>query len=126
MRSLNFVALCRTSSDQGLNPGPVNWEPRVSAIGPSRKSLIHLFLFRTILLVFSFCCAGSLLLLRLFSNCGERGYSLAAVHRLLIAASSIVEHELQSAWASVVVAHGLISCGSWAREHRLSSCGAWA
>ena len=54
------------------------------------------------------------------------GYSLAAVHRLLIAVSSIVEHELQSAWASVVVTRGLISCGSWALEHRLSSCDAWA
>ena len=29
-------------------------------------------------------------------------------------------------WASVVVAHKLISCGSWALEHRLNSCGAWA
>ena len=28
------------------------------------------------------------------------------------------------AWASVVVARGLSSCGSWALEHRLSSCGA--
>ena len=28
--------------------------------------------------------------------------------------------------ASVVVAHGLSSCGSWAPEHRLSSCGARA
>ena len=30
------------------------------------------------------------------------------------------------AWASVVVAHGLSSCGSWALEHRLRSCGARA
>ena len=30
------------------------------------------------------------------------------------------------AQASVVVALGLSSCGSWALEHRLSSCGAWA
>ena len=30
------------------------------------------------------------------------------------------------AWASVVVAHGLSSCGSQALEHRLSSCGARA
>ena len=30
------------------------------------------------------------------------------------------------AWASVVVAHGLSSCGSWALDHRLSSCGARA
>ena len=29
-------------------------------------------------------------------------------------------------WASVVVAHGLSSCGSWALECRLSSCGSWA
>ena len=28
--------------------------------------------------------------------------------------------------ASVVVARGLSSCGSWALERRLSSCGAWA
>ena len=30
------------------------------------------------------------------------------------------------AWASVVVARRLSSCGSWAVECRLSSCGAWA
>ena len=30
------------------------------------------------------------------------------------------------AWASVVVACGLSSCGSQAVERRLSSCGAWA
>ena len=30
------------------------------------------------------------------------------------------------AWASVVVAHGLSSCGSWALERWLSSCGAQA
>ena len=29
-------------------------------------------------------------------------------------------------WASVVVAHGLSSCGSRALERRLCSCGAWA
>ena len=31
-----------------------------------------------------------------------------------------------SARTSVVVAHGLSSCGSQALEHRLNSCGAWA
>ena len=47
------------------------------------------------------CCSGfSLIVVR-------GGYSLAAVHRLLIAVSSVVEHEVQSAWASVVVAPGL-------------------
>ena len=29
-------------------------------------------------------------------------------------------------WASVIVARGLSSCGSWALECRLSSCGAQA
>ena len=31
-----------------------------------------------------------------------------------------------SAWASVVAAHGLSSCSTWALERRLSSCGARA
>ena len=37
-------------------------------------------------------------------------------------------HRLQLLWlsGSVVVAHGLSSCGSWALERRLSSCGARA
>ena len=37
-----------------------------------------------------------------------------------------MEHGLQSEWASVVAAHRLSSCGSWALEHRLNSCGAEA
>ena len=51
-----------------------------------------------------------------------------AVHGLLTAVASLVA---ERAWAlgmraSVVVACGLSSCGSWTLEHRLSSCGAWA
>ena len=54
------------------------------------------------------------------------GYSLAAVHRLLLVVSSLaVEHGLQGMWALAVVPHGLRSYGSRALEHRLSSCGAW-
>ena len=49
----------------------------------------------------------------LFSSCGSRGYSLAAVHRL------------QGRWASLVAARGFSSCGSQALEHRLGSCGTW-
>ena len=42
------------------------------------------------------------------------GYSLV-VCRLLLALSSLVaEHRLQGMRVSVVVAHGLSSCGSWA------------
>ena len=52
------------------------------------------------------------------------GFSLVVVHGLLIVvASLVVEHGV---CASVVVAHGLSSCGSQALERRLSSCGAWA
>ena len=67
------------------------------------------------------CCA------RAFSSCGERGLLFVAVRGLLIAVASLVaEHGLESAGASVDVACGLSSCGSWALEHRRSSCGAWA
>ena len=40
--------------------------------------------------------------------------SLVAVHGLLIAVASLVEHGFQSAWASVVAADGLscpVTCG---------------
>ena len=51
-------------------------------------------------------------------------YSLAEVCRLLIALASLIAmHGLQGVWASVVVAHGLGSCGSQAIEHRLNRCG---
>ena len=67
----------------------------------------------------------------------------AAVRRLsLVAASGATLHcgewashcgglsccgaQALGARASVVVAHGLSSCGSWALERRLSSCGARA
>ena len=55
----------------------------------------------------------------------SRGSSLVAVSGLLITVTSLVEHELWDAWASVVAAGGLSSCGSPASEHRFSSCGAW-
>ena len=59
-----------------------------------------------------------------FSSCGEQGLLFVAVRGLLIAVASLVV-EL-GARASVVVACGLSSCGSWAVEQRLTSCGAWA
>ena len=48
------------------------------------------------------------------------------VHGLLIAVASHCRAQALGAWASVVVAHGLSSCGSWDLERRLSSCGARA
>ena len=45
----------------------------------------------------------------------RRGCSVAVVHGLLIAVASLVEHGLWGTQASVVVAHGLSSCGSQAQ-----------
>ena len=50
----------------------------------------------------------------------SRGYSLTAVHKLLIAFASLVaEHGLSGAWASVVLASGLQTTGSVVVAHRL-------
>ena len=47
-------------------------------------------LLKTVLVALGLCCCT-----RAFSNCGERGFSLAAVHRLLHVLSSLVaEHML--------------------------------
>ena len=54
------------------------------------------------------CC------MRAFCSCGKGGLLFVAVCGLLIVV------------ASLVAAHGLSSCGSWALECRLSSCGARA
>ena len=62
-----------------------------------------------------------------FSTCGERGLLFVAVRGLLIAVGSLCcGAQALGAWASVVVARGLSSCGSRALECRLSSCGARA
>ena len=50
---------------------------------------------------------------------GSGAYSLVAVHGLLVAVASLV---VWGAQASVVVAHGLVSCGLRVLEHGLSSC----
>ena len=63
------------------------------------------------------CCA------RAVSSCGEWGLLFVVVRGLLIAVASRCGARALGAWASVVVAHGLSSCGLWALEHRLSSCG---
>ena len=64
------------------------------------------------------CCVQA------FSSCGERGLLLGSVHELLIAVASLCcGAQALGMQASVVVARGLSSCGSWALEQRLSSCG---
>ena len=53
------------------------------------------------------------------------GYSIDAVHGLLlVVASLVVEHRLQGTQASVVIACGVSSCSFQALEHRLDSFGA--
>ena len=49
---------------------------------------------------------------RLSLVAASRGYSLVAMHRLLIAVASLVaEHRLQGLWASAVAARRPGSCG---------------
>ena len=89
-------------------------------------SLFTLYLqpFNKFIYLFIFGCVGSsLLCVQAFSSCSEWGLLFVAVRRLLIAVASLIAEHVQ---ASVVVAYGLSSCGSWALERRLSSCGARA
>ena len=53
----------------------------------------------------------------LFSSCSEQRILFLAVHRLIVAASLVVEHRLQGVQASVVVALGLWSTGSVVGAH---------
>ena len=70
--------------------------------------------FCSFIYLFIFDCAGSLLLCRLFSSCGEPGHSLVAMHRLLVVVASLaVEHGCL----------GFSSCSMWGPVHRLKSCG---
>ena len=58
---------------------------------------------------------------------GLRCFSLVTICKLLtVVASLVVEQGFKGTWASVVAAHGLSSCSSWALEHRFNSFGAWA
>ena len=54
------------------------------------------------------------------------GLPLVAASGLLIMVTSHCGARALGTWASVVVAHGLSSCGSWALERRLSICGTCA
>ena len=64
------------------------------------------------------------MLCRFFSSCNGQGLLLVAVPELLVVvASPVVEHRLQSAEASVAAACGICCCGSRAPEYRLSGCG---
>ena len=55
-----------------------------------------------------FGCAGSLLLLRLLSSCGQQGLLFVAVLRLLTAVASLVEKRLWGSWALAAVHVGSV------------------
>ena len=77
-----------------------------------------LILFVLFLAALGLCCYA-----QSFPSCGERGLLFIAVCGLLIVvASPCCGARALGAWASVVVASGLSSCGSRALERRLSSC----
>ena len=63
------------------------------------------------------CCT------RVFSSCGEQGLFLVVVPSFSLGGFSCCGARALGAWASVVVARGLTSCGSRALERRLSICG---
>ena len=83
--------------------------------------------FNLILFIFIFGCVGSLLLCTGFSLvAASRGYSSLQCVGFSLGGFSCCKARALGVRASVVVALGLSSCGSWALEHRLSSCGAGA
>ena len=88
--------------------------------------LFFFFLINLFILFIYFWLLGLHGCVRAFSSCGEQGLLFIAVRGLLIAVASRCGARALGAWASVVVALGLSSCGSWALERRFSSCGARA
>ena len=85
------------------------------------------FFFNLFLFLFIFGCVGSLLLHTCFLQLQRAGATLCCgAWASNCGGFSCCRARALGTWASVVVAHGLSSCGSQALEHRLSSCGARA
>ena len=86
-----------------------------------RDFFINLFIYLFI------GCVGSLLLHESFLQLWRVGATLCcSVRASHCGGFSCCGARALGAWVSVVVAHGLSSCGSWALECRISSCGARA
>ena len=75
------------------------------------------FLFFLFIFILIFGCSGSSLLLRLFSSCGEQGYSLVSACGLPTAVASLVTEHQALGKGSVVVIPRLQSTGSIAVAH---------
>ena len=85
-------------------------------VGLSLNNIPLLFFKKGILFIYGW--AGSLGWLRLSLVVESRGLFVVAVCRLIAVASLLGEHGLSGSWASGVMAHALISCGTQALEHR--------
>ena len=101
-------------------PGKNKW---LSWISRSTYCFVFYYLF-----IFTFGCAGSLLLLCICSSCREWGLlsSWSAQQASHHGGFSCCGAWALGAQALVVEACGLSNCGSWAVEHKLSACGTQA
>ena len=91
------------------------------------KASVFIYLFKFIYLFFVFCFfgfVGSSLLHTGFLQLRRVGATLhCSTWASYCGGFSCCGAQALGVWASVVVARGLSSCGSWALERRLSSCG---
>ena len=86
-----------------------------------------LFFLKIYLFIYLFGCIGSSLLCEGFLQLRRAGATLHCGARASHCGGiSCCRARALGTQASVVVAHGLSSCGLWAVECRLSSCGTWA
>ena len=82
---------------------------------------VRVFFYFLSLFIYFLAVLGLRCCTQAFSSSGEQGLLFVVVLGLLIATSSRCRARALGAWASVVVACGLSSCGSRAVECRLSS-----
>ena len=101
-------------------------EAKETSVAFSREGLWIFFVvvFNKFVYLFIFGCVGSLLLCTGFFQLQRAGATLRCGARSSHCSGLSCGAQAPGLWASVVVAHRLSSCGSWALEHRLSSCGA--
>ena len=85
-----------------------------------------LFLKNILFIFIYFWLCWSSFLHRLFSSCGEQELlSSCGVQASYCGDFFCCRTQLQGAWVSIVVAHGLNSCSSQALEHKLNSWDSW-
>ena len=83
---------------------------------------LHSFIYIYIFIYLFLAVLGLRCCMRAFSSCGERGPTLrCSAQASHCGGFSCCGAQALGVWASVVVAHGLSSCGSQALECRLSS-----